>query len=256
MNQTMFEYLWPTPVSYSMWDDYENYNDIVKELIYEDSQKYDSDFATNIATRIKQNMKESSLNFFSEYQSDYRITLLRGWLENRVLQYFNHLKQNFNTIFDNQTKEVEYSVVFKDSWYHITKDRGYHDVHNHGNSSICGIFYVDIGDSSIENSNGVNRFRSPVYPISDDLDKGYSWFPSDVIDIVPENGKLILFPGYLLHSATPYCGDKDRIVIAFNTQIHKKSEFEKPTLSGLFDIFDTIGNQEENLLDENSNRSI
>ena len=42
----------------------------------------------------------------------------------------------------------------------------------------------------------------------------------DAADITPEDGVLVVFPAYLLHSATPYSGDKDRVVISFNSILH------------------------------------
>ena len=44
----------------------------------------------------------------------------------------------------------------------------------------------------------------------------------DFFDVDIEDGKLIVFPGNLGHSALPYYGDKDRIVISFNTEITDK----------------------------------
>ena len=41
-------------------------------------------------------------------------------------------------------------------------------------------------------------------------------------DISPENGILIIFPAYLLHSATPYIGEKDRLVVSFNSVINQR----------------------------------
>ena len=42
-----------------------------------------------------------------------------------------------------------------------------------------------------------------------------------------EDGKLIVFPGNLGHSALPYYGDKDRIVISFNTEIIDKKSLDE-----------------------------
>jgi hypothetical protein len=39
------------------------------------------------------------------------------------------------------------------------------------------------------------------------------------VDPKVEDGMLLIFPSYLLHSGLPYQGDVDRIVIAFNAQI-------------------------------------
>ena len=40
---------------------------------------------------------------------------------------------------------------------------------------------------------------------------------SAYVDPPPRDGLLILFPSYLLHSALPYRGERDRIVISFNS---------------------------------------
>ena len=97
---------------------------------------------------------------------------------------------------------------FRESWCHITNDGGYHDVHTHidfARGGICGIYYLEAGQCSADPPNGVNRFYSPNVHAA-----------GDVADFVPKDGRLILFPGYVRHSATPYAGETDRIVISFN----------------------------------------
>jgi len=109
-----------------------------------------------------------------------------------------------------------YNIYFDNSWYHITKNGGYHDIHNHGNTSWAGIFYVDIGESTMYNANGVNRFYRPF-----DLNAivGMEHLVTAAKDVTPENGKLVIFPGFLKHSGMPYYGTKDRIVISFNASV-------------------------------------
>ena len=36
----------------------------------------------------------------------------------------------------------------------------------------------------------------------------------------PKNGKLMIFPSYVYHSAMAYSGKKDRIIISFNSSCH------------------------------------
>jgi uncharacterized protein (TIGR02466 family) len=111
-----------------------------------------------------------------------------------------------------------------DSWYHITKDKGYHDIHTHSLSPWCGIFYVDKGDSNNETQNGINRFyNDKEFPI---LGVGNAYY-GDYFDVDIEDGKLVVFPGNLGHSALPYYGDKDRIVISFNTEIIDKKSLDE-----------------------------
>ena len=38
----------------------------------------------------------------------------------------------------------------------------------------------------------------------------------DAYQVIPENNKLVLFPGFLFHSASPYYGKSERVCIAFN----------------------------------------
>jgi hypothetical protein len=43
---------------------------------------------------------------------------------------------------------------------------------------------------------------------------------NETMDVPLEDGLLVLFPSYLLHSGLPYRGGKDRVLIAFNAQVH------------------------------------
>ena len=83
----------------------------------------------------------------------------------------------------------------------------------HPNCSVCGNFYVDIGDSNVENMNGVNCFFSPIS--SPLCVSGFDYY-GNAESVKPINYNLMLFPPNILHNATPYSGDKDRIILAFN----------------------------------------
>ena len=47
------------------------------------------------------------------------------------------------------------------------------------------------------------------------------------IDAEAEDGKLLIFPGSVPHSALPYYGKKDRIVISFNSEIADSRTFKE-----------------------------
>jgi hypothetical protein len=103
-------------------------------------------------------------------------------------------------------------VSFPESWCHVTNDGGYHDAHAHvdyARSGICGIYYLQCEECTGDPPNGINRFYSPD-----------PFQPVDVADIVPIEGRVILFPGHIRHAALPYRGEQDRIVISFNARLH------------------------------------
>jgi len=49
-------------------------------------------------------------------------------------------------------------------------------------------------------------------------DYGNSYLSNNRLDITPIDGLLVLFPAFLLHSGLPYKGERDRVVIAFNSR--------------------------------------
>lgn len=86
-----------------------------------------------------------------------------------------------------------------------------HDAHAHpdyARGGICGIYYLQCAECTVDPPNGINRFYSP-----NTLDQ------NDVVDLAPAEGKLVLFPGHVRHAALPYTGTEDRIVISFNARL-------------------------------------
>ena len=105
----------------------------------------------------------------------------------------------------------------------------FHDVHTHGNCSWSGVYYVQVDDEvkrvshpEMGSANGVTRFYGPYsqWQGGGYMDIGNTYLQKNSIDMSPEEGKLVIFPSYLPHMAMPYEGEKDRIIVSFNVQIH------------------------------------
>ena len=158
--------------------------------------------------RHKQNLKESWSNLFENNDSD-EFNKVIDFCHSVTLQIAKRTNSNY-------VDTSNWMINIHESWSHITSFGGYHDYHTHPHSSWCGIFYVDIGDMDAENVNGNNRFYSPM-PISPEI--GLEFMAHNFHDPEAKDGKLIVFPSFVPHSALPYFGDKDRIVIAFNSVI-------------------------------------
>lgn len=120
---------------------------------------------------------------------------------------------------------LDVRVDVRESWFHITRDGGYHDAHAHSMCSWCGIYYVECGDCTARPPNGVNRFYDPRPGVEAYHDFGTAYLTAETgIDIPPQNGLLIVFPSYLRHAAVPYRGERDRVVIAFNAAVVEAKE--------------------------------
>ena len=69
-------------------------------------------------------------------------------------------------------------------------------MHYHPNCSWCGIYYVELGQSSLNPPNGVNRFFPPFHTGYEDF--GAAAIGQNAFATAPEEGKLVLFPAVML----------------------------------------------------------
>ena len=114
-------------------------------------------------------------------------------------------------------------------WFQVQNGAAFHDVHTHGNCSWSGVYYVQVDPPAQRVAqpqfgvlNGATRFYSPLFPLlgGAHMDMGNAWLQNATMDVAPVEGELIVFPAFLPHKAMPYVGERDRIVVSFNAQIH------------------------------------
>lgn len=169
--------------------------------------------ASGVAHRAKHALYESDFNFLTANITS--LQTLSDFFESAI----EIAAYEMNEAYWPEDAQIKAHIV--ESWVHITQKEGYHDVHSHPNCSWCGIYYVDTPEGNIEASGGINRFYDPRNNAAQYLDVGNAYIHEEgVMDITPQEGKLVIFPSYLKHSALPYFGESHRIVIAFNAQVH------------------------------------
>ncbi len=164
-----------------------------------------SGIESNIAPTIKNNLVESKFDFFQN--NNDVIDEAKRFFAACIKVVLNDLDNN----------DDNYKIRFNESWYHIGKENSSHDVHTHTNCSWCGIFYLQSGDLD---GHGETKFTSPI--IFNYTDFGTTHLSEEIASVVPEDGKLVIFPSYLKHFQSLYSGSEDRIVVAFNSSIIDK----------------------------------
>jgi hypothetical protein len=114
-------------------------------------------------------------------------------------------------------------------WFQIQNGASFHDIHTHGNCSWSGVYYVQVDPPEKRMAhpqfgvlNGATRFYSPLFPLlgGAHMDMVNAWLQRATLDVAPREGELVLFPAFLPHKAMPYVGERDRIIVSFNAQIH------------------------------------
>ncbi|KZM44142.1 hypothetical protein OA92_05420 [Marinomonas sp. SBI22] len=203
---------WTTPLFIAQQPDHEFLKDELVDFIYQCKDQQKEKIDSLVAPIAKHKLFESPLNFL-EADTPEVMELKRIFEELLAEVAFEVNKEAW-------PEEVEVEANIIESWYHVTQNGGYHDAHSHPNCSWCGIYYLDPGESTLGERNGVNRFYDPRVNAEHYSDAGTAYLSGQgVWDFEPKEGQIIFFPSYLKHAALTYFGQKDRIVIAFNAVI-------------------------------------
>ena len=135
-----------------------------------------------------------------------------------VKQFLSKIKNILPEIFENymgwhcKLEQINISAM----WSIINEKNSFNIRHNHPNCYFSAAYYVKTNIKA-----GRIKFWDPkevktmYYPAI----KNYNEFSSNIVHIIPEEGKLLLFPSYLHHSVETNLSDEDRIVISFNVDI-------------------------------------
>jgi len=199
--------LWPTMFYNFDWSDHKKHAQELK-TVCQDLEK--QNYVSNIAPDAKRGLYESGFDFV-EYPSP-AVRAWADWVKNCMFQASNNANKRY------WPPGTNVQVELHESWCHITRDGGYHDMHIHPNSTWSCIYYLDCGDMDGATKNGLNRFYNPNTTMH--TDTGTLYISRDnSIDILAEPGMLILFPSWIQHSALPYRGKQDRYVLSANSRI-------------------------------------
>ncbi len=209
---------WPTTFFARKWKDHDAEAPGIIEHLLEMRRGHRENIASQAAVGAKsmEGLFESPLDLF-ETTEHAGLRKLVEFIDKSVRAAVAHV--NGGQVHPNRLK-----VTFNESWYHLTNDGGYHASHYHPGCSWCGIYYMDAADCTPSDAtgagNGVNRFFSPVGSGGMLIDYGNRYMEVGRLDIVPTSGLLFLFPAHILHSALPYRGSRDRIILSFNSVTH------------------------------------
>ena len=203
---------WVIPLVVVKNPDHARLKDGLIRHAYEREKRSSSAIASGVSTTVKGNLYESTFDLF---RSDVpEVQALAQFCSQAVGGLVTELRRRLG-----RPEPAGLRIEMPESWFHITRDGGYHDVHLHPNCSWCGIYYVDPGDATLTPPNGCNRFYPPFEPNYHDY--GTTAVFTDPADVAPAEGTLVLFPSYLHHSAIVYRGTRDRIIASFNARVRQ-----------------------------------
>lgn len=191
------------------WSDHQQHQARLKQVCLEQEQQKNH---SGVAPNAKRDLYESGFDFCAI--ADPSVEAFSHWVKDCVFQAARHANQHY------WPKGTNIEIELHESWCHITRDGGYHDMHSHPMSSWSTIYYLDCADMDAASKNGLNRFFSPYQNMY--MDAGTAWTTANTsIDFQGEDGMLVVFPSWLQHNALTYRGERERFVIAVNARVNR-----------------------------------
>jgi uncharacterized protein (TIGR02466 family) len=128
----------------------------------------------------------------------------------RISDFCNKCVNEFTEAIYSPKNEV--SVYVTQSWANFTGMNQFHHKHEHPNSFISGVFYVN----AKKDVDKIIFFKN-TYSQIDLVSNKYNAYNAQSWWMPVETGQLILFPSSLSHMVETVKSDDTRISIAFNT---------------------------------------
>ena len=122
------------------------------------------------------------------------------------------VQQSLNEYFLNIVNpKHDVNPVLTQSWINYSNQGDYHHRHNHPNSYLSGVYYIDVDDTdSIV-------FTRPAPSSFSIQPKSHNLYNSDSVWIPAKKDHLIVFPSWLEHEVETLNKSHTRISLAFNS---------------------------------------
>jgi uncharacterized protein (TIGR02466 family) len=130
------------------------------------------------------------------------IARLRGW----ILDAARALNEHVGAGHDTDDQEA---AMIAEAWAVVYRPEGIHQLHSHHDAAWSGVYYVSTGHMAP--GTGLLQFVDPRPGAA-----AREPTRTPLHTITPTPGLLVAFPAWLRHWVTPYQGDAERVVIAFN----------------------------------------
>ena len=159
-------------------------------------------------------VEKSKLDF---YKNDGNITSNDNYILNQKV--FSSLKEDLYLRVEDYFKKVlSYTDVttpyITQSWLNYTETNQYHHKHEHPNSLVSGVFYVNCH----EEFDKIKFFNDGYKTIKPEI-KDWNLYNSESWWFTVKTGDLVMFPSSLTHMVENKEGTNTRISLAFNVFI-------------------------------------
>ncbi len=165
------------------------------------------DFSKKEKEYIYEKDKELIINTGNKNSKERNVLDVENLIDLKLLLE-DHVK---NYIFEVLKAKKTFEPFITQSWINYTDPGSYHHEHDHPNSFLSGVVYIQTN-----NNDCINLYKTNYHQIDIPLEE-YNIFNSSSWRIPVKNGTIFLFPSSLRHSVPVVTGDKTRVSLSFNT---------------------------------------
>lgn len=173
-------------------------------------------------TSIERDFTQSELQLVSEhkekfYKNDGNTTSLNNYILNE--HGFLNIKKELDYIIADYFDKIittnnEVIPYITQSWLNFTETKQFHHIHEHPNSLVSGVLYIDAD----KENDKINFYNTKYHQIKLEP-KNYHIYNSTSWWFPVETGKVVLFPSSTTHSVETKEGYNTRTSLAFNVFI-------------------------------------
>ena len=188
----------------------------IKQELIKFFQQYENENKDSRKSVENYNLFESKYNLHQEKND--ALSKILNFIAQGFLSMSNSINKKYLDKMEN--KNSKFDIKIKDSWFIRYNKGGAVMPHDHGNCSMSCVYYVQVGeDANLDN--GSTYFLRPYIRGSTHNDFGGTRYNEGGASLFKaEEGKLVIWPSFLMHGSKPYLGDKDRIIISANADVN------------------------------------
>jgi len=174
-------------------------------------------------SKINRELTPIELKFIDKNKNNFHknegnITSLDNYILNKKefknlkKEFYLRIKDYFNKIIVTNNNITPYITQ---SWLNYTETNQYHHKHEHPNSLVSGVFYINCN----EKFDKITFYKKDSYSTIKLEIKKFNLWNSTSWWFPVKTGDIILFPSYLTHAVETKQGDNTRTSLAFNVFI-------------------------------------
>ena len=198
---------WPTFVG----EFYNPEHDQIKKKLLAYFEDYKKKQPSSRESKENFNLYESRYNLHQESNKD--LQKIFKFISQGVFSVFQQASRNYIL---GRGAEKKYRVIIRDSWFITYENGGFVAPYTHDNCSWSCVYYVQ-SEKDSNKRNGATFLQAPNARLKSDI--GSESYQHKLEDFEPIEGKLVVWPSYIIHGSYPHLGKVKKAIISANLAI-------------------------------------